>query len=1468
MGWWLSMAVRLERITIAVVLCAIMAAGTAQAAGLTYSEQAKDIKVGILLTAGLNADPNYRPNPYTFFVMDRREDLKPAGWNLYNPQASSHVTPDIVARWGTIYNVGDPVDKGMGCYWEVNIGDTSPDELAQYDVLLLTGYADATGAPNISFNSREREKLRKFVDNGGVLWVEYRHTVIAGSHWRTRMDPADPSNPSNFFIPSVTFSSGGVGMSFPALAPPQSRAHSLLNRPFLLLPTDMYGLGGYDDPTLQGTEYISAAAGTEAAKTFLPIVMRGSNTTVAAVQYGSGHVVICADGVGQAISEPVGLGKDSSGIYNGRCGQLFMAAHPEDLKFAYNIVSLGSEHTTFHKNARRSGYSFAEIGAPLVPLWTFGLSGATGIVNDAAPAILDDVVFSVGLGKVETNLGTGSYQIMNDGNYYLRALDISPTRDRDMDGDPDDGLRDNSLGAPFDVLWQYQLDGIASPPTAAYAPIGGGSIVPAVFVVTKSGRVLGFDSSTTNYDLTGKIGNPEEYFPDPTKKPTAFTNPINANGNIPAPTYAGGALYAAGGDGAIHVHNLFDSSGGSDWKHPTTAMNFGPPSAPIVGYFFDPTSGATEQIIYIATFGNPGSNTGSVRSYPLRSFNEVLTPVTPGKKDGRYRSRSSNTFIAAGAWALYYRTDVNAPPILIDGSKAQISTTMPIYFEITDVPTRDLIFDNGYTVLADYSLDFWTNPTATPFRQIAIDHPSSVTDYAGITGSPAVGKNDTLYFGTENGLFYAVRESGRGSNIFVPQVVKWRWYIGDPPAQQMLGLTLANVRSEVQIVGSPVVVGDMVYFAVNHVPTKQGYILAFKADPVFTVQLLQPPIKVGTPLSVQQFNILRDPSASAPVSFQGASAGDAERASPGTPFLIDYDSGKLTFINFRTRGQQELSASADFQVVYTWNDPNNPNPPAITETHSIINPTAPDKWNNLAWFIKLLSPNPAVGPLMISSSPTVMGDVLYVGCENGFLCSMDLDAANQSSSMSGNRWEKEWKPNSNFIWADKIGGADAVTAAVAGSHGMLAVTTAAGLKVLYNPVSLVADANRLVEVDASGNLLWTCDATIGFAGTWAQTSAGGSGAVYASENVPFNRPSVVRRGAAGGLVVADTGNNRVVHVDKGGQILFQVTDFEEMDPNNPLLPPGSPLEISRPTDVSTWVSMEPEDWTNPSSTLRPAYHYLIADSGNYRVVEVVYRYDASVGRYRRVLGKVSQNLVEGKKYRFLTARITAYVQYGPNQSGPGLVVCAVSNQDTGQEGVDPTGGSLIKLDWAGSTGVPGTVIGTVGGLPVDAPANRLVNPTFYTRQFVGSNEYVDIAIDAKGIHTARVIIGGPAPVVRSYGRTDHWDIDETNATPTPIPDPNTGQPHPRPFAPSYAQYLPNGNLLVTNKATGTIYYMDKTGVVKSAASYGELFELEPDATLPTKWARVPGTCIPNYANTGLRNPALMHQPLSAERLMY
>jgi hypothetical protein len=1507
----IDMSVRTQKHLIAITLCLIIAAGAVNAASFTYSSQAKRIKAGVLILPNTAYTGAGRPNPYIFYVMDQRSDLKPSGWEFYNPFAPSQVTSDITDRWLNTYMLGATVDKSMGCYWEVPISSMSPEDLAQYDVLFLTGYN--TGADlMVALSGRDQEKLRKFVDNGGVLWLDYERTAVS-PFVETKMDPQRP-----FFIPYLRFLSGGAGASVPAVVPPQSRAHSLLNRPFFLSQTDIQYLGGYGPANQANTEYLDI--GGFAEKAFVPIVTRGANATIAAAQYGSGYVVVTADNVGQAVTNPVGVDATSTGS----CTNMFIAAQPEDLKFAYNIVNWGSEHSTFHKNARRTGASFAEIGMSLEELWRFELPAAGQTPTDSSPAILDDMIFYV------------------DGNNILHAFDLSPIRDRDGDGDPDDGVLDYSEGRPYDELWNANLGSPSSSPTAAYVQlVAGEPVVPAVFVTTSSG-VVGFNALQFTH-TSGPTAVP--YFTD--TEATKVFKPFDSNpvGGIPAPTYVDGALYAGDGWGLLHVHDFLATTSTTEWCHPhaDTVSNMGVPCSPTVGYFFDPTSGATEQVAYIATHGTPGGTTpadGSVRSYPISVHNEVLTQDTktsphdqPGALWFRTRNVNSSVDPDVNTYTVYTSQGLDnlaelGPTVLdtsllskIDVVDTSGNTAGPTgWFKLTTSGSglQDKL-NAGCNIVADYKLRYifdntaYSSPVANPaFRSIGIRHPSSGggnPDYRGISGSPAAGKNDVLYFGTENNQFYAIQESGKGtgvtatSNAFIPLMVKWRWYLDDPRVKEILGRSF-NGSSWVlntvnfpgtslipnavgNIVGAPVLIGDMVYYAVND-DSGQGYLLAFKADPVFSVTL-DKDITPGSSVTVLQWDNMTDPGHTQPQppQYSAVAFTDTDKAPPSTTVLVDFDTRKVTLANFRARSAGELSASEDMVVAYQPYDPNQPvgsTPTTINESHPAFATGKRDQVNNLVWFMRILSP--AGTPLAITSSPMAMGNVVYLGCSGGYLCAIDVSKADQSTtghmvpmndgSASGVIL-KDW--NAEYAKCNRVPGAtDNITAPVAGSHGMLAVATSTGLSIMYNPVTLVADGNRLVEVNVDGSQAWTCDSTNSFASTYAASTSGTKDKlVFGASNIPFNRPSVARKAYVGGTIVADTGNNRIVHIDKGGSAIWEIKDFVQYGAVEsaalglpyPMLPPGSPMELNKPTDVTCWMTMAPMDISNSSSQMLPVYHYLIADSGNHRVLEIVNRYDMVTQTHRNYIVQVSKELVqkdpttvaEGRALQFRTARIAAYGANGPSE-----VVCAVTDEDSTKPDMTGSGGALIRIDWT-----TGNILnGTVNALPIDTPVGSnslvLVTPSFFNRQMISNTEYADVVIDARGVHLLNKV--GNNTTIRSYLNPQHVDYQEDTGNPLAIPGVGT---HPRPFAPSYAQYLPNGHVLVTNRATGLVYYTDpKTGVLAvdysgqpvRKAFYGEIFELMTDPADSTALIRAPGTSI------WYQEDLHLHQPLSAERALY
>ncbi len=80
---------------------------------VTYGRSPVAIHCGVVLLASTSG-PGGQPtnaDPYVFFNLDRRKDMKPAGWEFDNPLVSSTMTARQVSRWNAIlgttrFNVG------------------------------------------------------------------------------------------------------------------------------------------------------------------------------------------------------------------------------------------------------------------------------------------------------------------------------------------------------------------------------------------------------------------------------------------------------------------------------------------------------------------------------------------------------------------------------------------------------------------------------------------------------------------------------------------------------------------------------------------------------------------------------------------------------------------------------------------------------------------------------------------------------------------------------------------------------------------------------------------------------------------------------------------------------------------------------------------------------------------------------------------------------------------------------------------------------------------------------------------------------------------------------------------------------------------------------------------------------------------------------------------------------------------
>jgi hypothetical protein len=146
-----------------------------------YAQRTQDIRAGIVVidSATVGGQPD-NPTPHAWYNLDSNTRIKPAGWNIFNPRALTTMTAAANARWSAIASVvGGPVPavdatltKRDASYWEVPLTTASDAVIQDYDVLLLSAYG------NVSLNPIEREKLRTFVDNGGMLWIDVNADTI------------------------------------------------------------------------------------------------------------------------------------------------------------------------------------------------------------------------------------------------------------------------------------------------------------------------------------------------------------------------------------------------------------------------------------------------------------------------------------------------------------------------------------------------------------------------------------------------------------------------------------------------------------------------------------------------------------------------------------------------------------------------------------------------------------------------------------------------------------------------------------------------------------------------------------------------------------------------------------------------------------------------------------------------------------------------------------------------------------------------------------------------------------------------------------------------------------------------------------------------------------------------------------------------------------------------------------------
>ena len=195
----------------------------------------------------------------------------------------------------------------------------------------------------------------------------------------------------------------------------------------------------------------------------------------------------------------------------------------------------------------------------------------------------------------------------------------------------------------------------------------------------------------------------------------------------------------------------------------------------------------------------------------------------------------------------------------------------------------------------------------------------------------------------------------------------------------------------------------------------------------------------------------------------------------------------------------------------------------------------------------------------------------------------------------------------NVLPGSAVSGSGVGAYGVAGGDGTLLSWNNRGFYDFRSTDFWVADEGRIAKIDASGNVKF--DSRVSF-------RLGVAGESNAGDVVPLVRPTrVIPVDGSDDLLVVDAGANKVLRMDPSGIVKREIATISL----NPTFAPtgfrnNDPLALKNPRDVTTWstrVAKADNPFVAATETNAPDLeewvHYLIADQGNNRIVEVVDR---------------------------------------------------------------------------------------------------------------------------------------------------------------------------------------------------------------------------------------------------------------------
>jgi hypothetical protein len=1193
---------------------------SAWADGRGYEPRTVPVNAGVVMFNASDASNNLVRDVYTFYAMDRRTDLKPLGLSFRNPFAQAGTT------------------RNQAAYWLVDVSRLNDNQLARYKILLIsrTSWAGMT--------AEIREKLRRFVDGGGTLWVDMPQQGASGT----------------LFFPEVAPVANTAAINIVNLN------HPLLRGYYTLTPAEMASMG------LRGRGFGGGALNISANRPVLQIVtaVNANTPVIAAATYGSGRIIVSAAGIAAAISAPLVSTRP------GREGQAFelgMDSVPDlELKFAYNLVRWAGAGSSDAFNARRANAVADQYGAPLGIRWRD--SNTQYSLQNGAPVVYGGLVFVV------------------SGNRLI-CYDAVPSRDLDGDGRADDGIPDYEQGESFDKVWEVNLGRQSSPPVVVETPRG------LQVVVLVGNQVRGYWALPRN--AQGRIPEVGQQVWSVDSPAPAAATPTTADGQIPAPIVIDNTLLLVP---SLHQVGTQQSAGfyavllsdnpdvvrsrnvtPNEWYQPRTgnAGNWLLPAA--AGYVPNyGQGGGNDIVVYFGTtrdVGGTGTNQQEgIQAFWIGAKGEVLTPVinSAGVYQGYLRSRITGR-------ARYYVPDDISNPLhprvfRIDNRGAITDITLQCEFNPRAEQGRINYSGpvTGFTFIVDYYIDwayatnfnimFRTFASLPPFSESSTVPPQRLR---GFTLAP----NGVLYIttgtdgtdpNTASGSVIALQEQSpptqqqtRGGSK-----VLWRWQSHGGYSQIVPGSTDPIIVPPSTIYREPNenfmrFVGQFLRFSHNFVPNanaepqRQWMNFTFRGAPIYYDGAVYafgeglfgpfglPPtfpytIVIALDAEPEQFVI----DLGAPIAATGdvrISQRDYGRSgpnpitnivssltyspnSPNPDIKVDFTTGQI-----RITGFAQADGGGQIRLLENVLSLTQPVQINVGTFNTLVDPDINlGNWNNLRWYAVLLGQQ-------LQANPVQVGDVLYLPVStirprerfqgfdtlfgivglatDPYRLQPDLAQYKDQAAtfppfrrslqdpplryQSIVRWpfiddlteafEQNGDPQEflrEFFRRYVSNFEEGSISPIAVGDGLLLTTLGGELRAYSRQSTIIADESRLLEVDTAGRVVWSTENT--------QLDFYTGSIVASKARYPITPNARVYRYGENELLIVEPERNRVAIIDRAGAEIRTITQF---------IPDRVPLRDTN-GNITRIIDLRDEAWAAANNL--PGSNYIAGAPTNLR----------------------------------------------------------------------------------------------------------------------------------------------------------------------------------------------------------------------------------------------------------------------------